>query len=85
MRKIISIVLGWWFWATNRNNLMAAERLQHCAECPYRKWAICGACTCVLQAKARIREEQCPKGRWPHYYDWYTDKVIHSKTGKEIK
>jgi len=64
MRKIISIVLGWWFWATNRNNEMARARLLVCAKCPDRKWFVCGICTCVLQAKSRIKDEECPMNRW---------------------
>lgn len=64
MRKIISILLGWWFWITNKNNDMARYRLSVCSECPERRWASCGICGCFLQAKARIPEEQCPIGKW---------------------
>ena len=65
MRKITSIVLGWWYWITNHNNAMAKERLEICAHCELRKGLICSECGCVLQAKARLEEEECPdpKGR----------------------
>lgn len=75
MRKIISIMLGWWFWITNRNNELARERLQHCAYCKYRRGVVCSCCGCVLQAKARIKEEECPKDFWPNYYTWFRQQL----------
>lgn len=59
-----SIILGWWYWITNANNKLAKERLSVCAVCPIRKGMLCGDCGCVLQAKARLEEEVCPKGFW---------------------
>lgn len=75
MRKIVSIILGWWFWITNRNNLMAAERLQVCAHCDFRKGTLCGICGCVLEAKARLKEEDCPLGQWSAYYIWFSKQI----------
>lgn len=65
MKKLTSILLGWWFWITNRNNELAKTRLKVCASCMFREGMICGICSCVLQAKARLPEESCPAHRWP--------------------
>lgn len=61
---MISIILGWWYWITNYNNWLAQDRLKYCSPCKYRKGMLCGECGCVLQAKARLKEEECPKGFW---------------------
>lgn len=68
MKKLTSILIGWWFWITNRNNTMAKERLKICAVCKFRRVFLCGECGCVLQAKARLPEEKCPKDKWPEDY-----------------
>lgn len=65
MKKLSQILLGWWFWITNRNNKLAQYRLATCTICPARKGMICSNCGCVLQAKARLKEEECPLGLWP--------------------
>lgn len=63
-RKILStlgrIILGWWYYATNKNNELARRRLSICVDCNYRKTFTCGFCGCNLQAKARLPEEDCP-------------------------
>lgn len=64
MKKIINIILGWWFWVTNRNNELAKSRLKVCADCSFRVGFTCGECGCVLQAKARLYDEECPLGMW---------------------
>lgn len=73
MRKIVNIVLGWWFWITNRNDHIARGRLSYCTPCIYRKGMICKECGCVLQAKARLRYEDCPKKIWPSYFTFLKD------------
>lgn len=65
MKKLLNIIFGWWFWITNRNDRLAQERLKICSTCQYRKQFLCGECGCVLQAKARITEELCPRKKWP--------------------
>jgi len=59
------IILGWWFWLFNRNNHLAKERLPICVDCDDRKGFKCGVCGCPLQAKSRVRDEHCPKFKWP--------------------
>ncbi len=64
MKKIGRIILGWWYWITNRNNELAKKRLDYCLHCPFRVGVTCGECGCLLQAKARLEEETCPKYFW---------------------
>lgn len=63
-RKILSmlgrIILGWWYYLTNKNNDLARRRLSVCVDCEYRKLFTCGFCGCSLQAKSRLYEEDCP-------------------------
>lgn len=60
MRKIVSIILGWWFWITNRNEELVRKRLLICTHCELRKGLVCGVCFCPLQTKARLEDEYCP-------------------------
>lgn len=62
--KVYRIFLGWYYFITNKNNEMALERLKICVECPLMKRGVCTDCGCVLQAKARIKEEKCPLDKW---------------------
>lgn len=54
------IILGWYYYFTNKNDLLARRRLSICVDCELRKWFVCGECTCPLQMKARIEDETCP-------------------------
>lgn len=69
MKKLSRIILGWYFFLTNKNNELAQKRLKICAGCEFRKGIVCGICSCVLQAKARLPEEGCPAHRWPGEFD----------------
>lgn len=62
--KILTIISGFWLWITNRNNTLSLNRMNKCIDCPFRKGLTCGECGCVLQAKTRLPEEECPKGFW---------------------
>lgn len=64
MRKIKHIIIGWFFYLTNRHNELANKRLPICLECEHRIKFVCGKCGCALQAKARIKEEECPEDKW---------------------
>lgn len=66
MKKLTSIILGWWYLVSNKNNYVAQERLKVCMKCEHRKFGICNICGCVLQAKARLWEEECPIHKWPY-------------------
>ena len=68
MKKIYRIVLGWWYFLSNKNNTLARERLKICVGCPKMSKGVCTSCGCVLQAKARLPEESCPLFKWGHSY-----------------
>lgn len=57
-----------WNWATSgfalSDEAERARRLGICAACPELERGRCRACGCVVDAKARIRVEPCPLGRW---------------------
>ena len=40
-------------------------RLQRCDPCEYRVRTRCTLCGCFTGLKARLRDEDCPIGRWP--------------------
>lgn len=41
------------------------RRLAICQPCDARKAGRCTRCDCWIQLKARLRSEDCPRGRWP--------------------
>ena len=43
---------------------IVSHRRQICNYCMHRRGAFCGACGCVIAAKAKLLAERCPKGRW---------------------
>ena len=45
---------------------MAARRMKICRECPDwdAKFRRCKACGCFLQAKVRVPQSRCPRGKW---------------------
>ena len=47
-----------------------ANRLAKCNTCEHlkRKHMRCGACGCLLQAKARMKTAHCPLGKWENGY-----------------
>lgn len=44
------------------------ERIRICQKCPKNYWIKrtlwCSICKCFIPAKARVKEEKCPKGKW---------------------
>jgi len=41
-----------------------SKRLDICKTCPLFENNRCRKCGCFLQAKARIKNEKCPEGKW---------------------
>lgn len=73
MIKFMEIITGW------RNLLfrddfveeVALDRLEVCSECKYNTTypdltmlSLCKECGCVLEAKARNLDSNCPKAKW---------------------
>lgn len=65
VKKIKSIVRGWFRYMFLSRSKMAARRLSICAECEHGKGRVtCAVCSCYLKAKAESEEEECPLNKW---------------------
>lgn len=52
---------------------VAQQRLTACGECPQRSHLIvdwCDACGCALPLKTKVKDAQCPEGRWMDNGKW---------------
>mgnify|MGYP006863135444 CR=1 FL=1 len=73
--KIPEILEGWknLVLPDSRTEKMALERLKICGDCDQNTTSPklsmvsrCKACGCVLEAKARSIQSECPKNKWQH-------------------
>ena len=69
VKKLINIIKGWYFKLFNKNEQLARKRIAICNKCKSRKHIdrlgdICNECGCVLDAKARVRDEYCELNKW---------------------
>lgn len=67
--KITSIYHGWKNYLLPNEELepLFKDRLSICKTCPKNRAGICTLCGCVLQAKTRSLEEECP---YPNGSKW---------------
>ena len=64
VKKLINIVKGWYFRLFNKNEQLARKRIAICNKCKSKRHIdmigdICDECGCVLEAKARVKDEYC--------------------------
>jgi hypothetical protein len=70
MSRIKDILEGWGnlVFRPEHNSPMVERRLLTCDKCPVRTGILCdsakGGCGCVIPAKARARDAECPKNKW---------------------
>lgn len=69
VKKLINIVKGWWFYLSNKNEKLARKRIAICKKCKSCVHIdiigdICDECGCVLDAKARVKDEHCELNKW---------------------
>lgn len=68
LKKLRNIIVGWFNKIFNRENKLAEKRLAICNNCPKKvKFLgedVCDICLCVIDAKVRVKEEQCHDGKW---------------------
>lgn len=65
MNFIYHIVLGWWYYATNKRKDLVAKRKPICDKCPMKsKHNFCNDCGCFLPAKQRVEDAVCPMNKW---------------------
>jgi len=67
--KIAHIVQGNARWALGIKYEFTDDRVRICQRCEDNYWIgrslWCSICKCHVPAKARIKEENCPLGKWP--------------------
>lgn len=69
VKKLINIIKGWYFKLFNKNERLAIKRIAICKKCDSRMHIdmlgdICAECGCVLEAKARVKDEECELNKW---------------------
>ena len=69
VRKIINIFKGWYYKTFNKNEQLARKRIAICKKCKSLVHIdmlgdICNECGCILDAKARVRDEKCELNKW---------------------
>lgn len=67
--KVVNIIKGWYFKFFNKNEQLAKKRIAICNKCESKVTIaligdICDECGCVLEAKARVKDEQCKLNKW---------------------
>ncbi len=62
--KIKNFFRGWFNLLFGKKTEQARTRIGICLDCHYRKGLLCGACGCVIHAKASDPESECPKKLW---------------------
>lgn len=53
------------------------ERIKICKECTNNLWGMCIICNCILSAKTRAEDAECPIGKWKDI-----DHIINEKERK---
>jgi hypothetical protein len=63
-RQLYSILIGWKRYLFNEKEDISKVRLLVCKWCDSNKNGVCSECGCVLKAKTRLEDENCPLGKW---------------------
>lgn len=66
--KVFNIIKGWFIFLFGKRTKQASDRILICLDCKFRKGYFCGVCGCEIHAKASLKDEHCPKYRWPGDY-----------------
>lgn len=65
---VINIIKGWYFKLFGKKQSLADIRLDICNTCEHKiKTSLgeaCSQCGCILDAKARVEDEQCDLDKW---------------------
>lgn len=72
VNKLKNIIKGWYYKIFNKNEQLAKKRISICRGCTSKMHIdmvgdICAECGCVLEAKARVKDEQCELNKWYKY------------------
>lgn len=63
------IIQGWWNWLLDLVSDIKYKkefdaRLEICKRCEHNKHGICDICHCILVAKTKSEDSECPDGKW---------------------
>lgn len=69
MTKIGLIIRGWTNWMLDKISDIKYkkefdERYKICEHCENNMFGICKDCGCVIKAKTKAEDSECPKGKW---------------------
>lgn len=69
VKKLINVIVGWYCKIFNKNEQLARKRLAICNKCHSKEHIevigdICKECGCILDAKARVKDEYCELSKW---------------------
>lgn len=72
LRTLNNIIHGWYYYIVGKNKSLYNERMKVCRGCPlnstnfYKEKGIehCTICSCPLNAKLRVPDQECPHGLW---------------------
>jgi hypothetical protein len=66
--KARNIAKGWTALATGKKYEFTDGRIRVCRKCEDNYWMgrllFCSICKCPIPAKARVKDEKCPKDKW---------------------
>jgi len=67
-KKVKHIVQGYTALMAGVKYEFTDSRIRICQKCPQNYWLKktlwCSICKCFIPAKARVKEEKCPIGKW---------------------
>ena len=81
--KVSHIVQGLTALATGKKYEFADDRVRVCQQCEYNYWLgrglFCSICKCFVPMKARVEDEECPRGRWAPTKSSQNKKSVDTK------
>ncbi len=68
LKKGKHIAIGYMNLARGAKYEFTDDRIRACQKCDFNYWIKktlwCSICKCFIPAKARVKKEDCPKGKW---------------------
>lgn len=68
VKKTSQIAIGYTNLVRGKRFEFTNERIRTCQECEFNYWIRqtlwCSICKCYIPAKARVKENTCPKKKW---------------------
>ncbi len=67
-KKVRQIATGYANLAMGVKYEFTDDRVRACQKCEFNYWLgrklFCSICKCFIPAKARVKENTCPRGKW---------------------